>query len=1146
MKTSIIHGVLAAIFLWATAALGAEIPDKTRRGADNSLQKTASLGLYQILNINNLWTWHRADGQSNHSPTGMDGTFFPRGTRWVIYQDAMVWGGKVYRNAARTDPAPVQLIRVGGATYNIGTRAGWIEGSGETARAVSPADPRVRVYRIRRDYAHMTFSELQKDAAESFEIPTAAVTDAHIQQIKDNYARDWDEWPVAQGAPYIERNGIPGYQKPPAFNLDPLLGPVFTVDDLIKGRYDEPGVAGADPDSPADQVLYMVFNDLDRVATLGFVGSEPIGLEIQKTVWGYKRTDAMGNLYFQRVKIINKGGVDIGGGRRGSFWVDSMFVAQWSDPDLGAFGDDLAGCDTLLSMGFVYNGRPVDAEFAKFGLPPPAVGYDFLQGPIVRGAPTDSAVFDFKRRRGFRNLPMTSFAYFSAGAPISDPPFNYEGALRWWKMLRGFEPNESTGPDRFYPHPPGVTPTPYPLSGDPVRGTGFIDGLGTPFSFAPGDRRIVLNSGPFVLAPGDTQEVVVGVVAGLGGDRLSSISVMKANDKAVQETYDLLFLVARPPAPPKVKVAELDGEVILEWGSDPAAVRSTETPIAMPGEYHFEGYNVYQFPLKDSPLKDAKLIATYDLTTDPRVVFDEVFDLRSAQFIRVPVQFGSNSGIKRYFHFKRDYIRDIDKLYNGQEYYLAVTAYSVARLPGYTAALESSPIVLTVRPQSPKPGHRIFEKANTQIPNRVVAGKTDVKEIPILMIDPTQAKTSTYRITFFDSLGVPWWRLRDHPAGRELFRSRNLGFQVTGRPDDDYEFPIINGFQPRVLGEPYVVRADSTRWIPARPPEIADGTRFTASPGIQAHGVTPAWDIYHPGTGVVRYLAVFESSWSILSGVPIEIRFGPAHTSKAYRTRRVGPPPRADYVVLGFADVPFSVWDVSVSPARQLTVAWRDQDNNGRWNPPEGGDGIEVFWVYNKTYDPLGRQFTYPDNPDPARRGPGVPGEPTIGATADIMYVVSLFGGPGGVSGLPGSVSTATLRVVPTYPLNSTVVIEFSTKGPEYSVELAKADAVEKIGVFPNPYYAFNAAETNRFIRFVTFNFLPQRATIRIFNLAGHLVRTIEKDDPSQFLRWDLTNQFNFPVASGIYIAHIDMPDLGVSKVLKLAIIQEQEILETY
>jgi hypothetical protein len=116
------------------------------------------------------------------------------------------------------------------------------------------------------------------------------------------------------------------------------------------------------------------------------------------------------------------------------------------------------------------------------------------------------------------------------------------------------------------------------------------------------------------------------------------------------------------------------------------------------------------------------------------------------------------------------------------------------------------------------------------------------------------------------------------------------------------------------------------------------------------------------------------------------------------------------------------------------------------------------------------------------------------------------------------------------------------------NIDNAKAD-VKNINVFPNPYYAFNPQETNRFIKFVTFSHLPPNATIRIFNVAGHLIKIITKDaalNSTQFARWDLLNQFDFPVASGVYIVHIDMPDLGATKVLKLAIIQEQEVLDAY
>ena len=57
---------------------------------------------------------------------------------------------------------------------------------------------------------------------------------------------------------------------------------------------------------------------------------------------------------------------------------------------------------------------------------------------------------------------------------------------------------------------------------------------------------------------------------------------------------------------------------------------------------------------------------------------------------------------------------------------------------------------------------------------------------------------------------------------------------------------------------------------------------------------------------------------------------------------------------------------------------------------------------------------------------------------------------------------------------------------------LAKAD-VDKLNVYPNPYIGYNTQELNRYARFVTFTHLPTTATIRIFNLAGILIRTLGK-----------------------------------------------------
>jgi hypothetical protein len=86
----------------------------------------------------------------------------------------------------------------------------------------------------------------------------------------------------------------------------------------------------------------------------------------------------------------------------------------------------------------------------------------------------------------------------------------------------------------------------------------------------------------------------------------------------------------------------------------------------------------------------------------------------------------------------------------------------------------------------------------------------------------------------------------------------------------------------------------------------------------------------------------------------------------------------------------------------------------------------------------------------------------------------------------------------------------------------------------------------NAFDRWVQFTFLPEKCTIRVFDLAGNLVRKMQKDDArTPFLRWDMKNEYGLPVASGIYVYHVEVPKLG-EKIGKLAVFAPNERLDTY
>ncbi|MFK8036807.1 MAG: T9SS type A sorting domain-containing protein [Crocinitomicaceae bacterium] len=88
------------------------------------------------------------------------------------------------------------------------------------------------------------------------------------------------------------------------------------------------------------------------------------------------------------------------------------------------------------------------------------------------------------------------------------------------------------------------------------------------------------------------------------------------------------------------------------------------------------------------------------------------------------------------------------------------------------------------------------------------------------------------------------------------------------------------------------------------------------------------------------------------------------------------------------------------------------------------------------------------------------------------------------------------------------------------------------INIVPNPYYAYNAYESSRLDKVAKITNLPQQCTIRIFNMSGQLIKQFEKDADQTFIDWNLANTKGVPIASGIYIIHIEVPGIG-EKILK-------------
>jgi hypothetical protein len=88
------------------------------------------------------------------------------------------------------------------------------------------------------------------------------------------------------------------------------------------------------------------------------------------------------------------------------------------------------------------------------------------------------------------------------------------------------------------------------------------------------------------------------------------------------------------------------------------------------------------------------------------------------------------------------------------------------------------------------------------------------------------------------------------------------------------------------------------------------------------------------------------------------------------------------------------------------------------------------------------------------------------------------------------------------------------------------------INVVPNPYYAYSNYETNRLDNLVKIVNLPDQCTIKIYTVNGILVRTFNKDNNVTHVEWNLKNFKNIPISSGLYLIHVDVPDVG-ERVLK-------------
>ena len=129
-------------------------------------------------------------------------------------------------------------------------------------------------------------------------------------------------------------------------------------------------------------------------------------------------------------------------------------------------------------------------------------------------------------------------------------------------------------------------------------------------------------------------------------------------------------------------------------------------------------------------------------------------------------------------------------------------------------------------------------------------------------------------------------------------------------------------------------------------------------------------------------------------------------------------------------------------------------------------------------------------------------------------------------------------RLIADMPVNNfDPVYEFNTSelmSKENDNEQA-VSALDLINVVPNPYYGYSEYETSQLDNRIKITNLPEESLIRIYTVSGTLIKTIKKSDELTSVDWDLKNDHGIPIASGLYIIHVEttINNVKEQKILK-------------
>ena len=858
---------------------------------------------------------------------------------------------------------------------------------------------------------------------------------------------------------------------------------------------------------------------------------KPLGIDVYLTVyaWNYPANQ---DIFFLNYKVRNSTGEAFGTKSD----LRNVYFGVCQDLDIGDATDDMvgmilnrvfnSGADTVRNVGFVGDNNNYEAPSDRWENGQPGiVAMKFLQSP--------------RRANDTTQLGMTAFKKFTIDIdPVTDP-------------------------------------TQYlTMAGIDYR-TGIYNAYDS-LDEAPGDKRIIQCSGPFDLPADSIQAIIVANFACYYGQENELWSARNEADmqnivrtaQSAQFIYDRGWLLPGPPESPSVTLIPMDNKVRITWDNRPETQSDRYYVIAHDPdttkvswdpkykEFDFQGYKVWK----------SRNGADWDLLTQCDIADGDTFsDTTVVDSIRIKA---TDSGI---FYSVMD-----DSVINGYTYYYAVSCYdhnwttvfdslhrpidsvrmapleggkrSVAGTPRWEAANAVPARAFVKKLVGDTLSPAFVCSAQVVIPFQVSAHDTYVLQ----MLEPKYISGNIARYQWIvkdkrsdslvlDTAGITY-TLIDYNSAR-LVRNDlpTVGGLTTkmklkmGVPDSsfgpvtaapNYPMDSLKSMPPASSGRWAYrgsdiqitwhrtgtrVTADvidvSNGGIPipfihygtdqnARP-ESANGYCFVNNAFKFASDSLPATYCYFYCCG--GYLALNKgASGAHAIGTLLDIiQDGDVWQVTGYKAKKTSPAYNTFYVF----GAPESLARVVYSPLGAMRYIGSGLNNitfDGLYN---GAKAVDTFFLYISG-------IGVPDTVKWKESRTGLWSDPTP-LTAQDQSMQS------GITFRAASLSGHTL-------------------GDTWVQSVAQAKL--RVRVVPNPYFITDAWEINAYTRRMAFTGLPAECDIRIFNLAGDLVKHIKHTEtrtpyPGQATPqpgelggtefWDLINDNKQLIATGVYIFHV-------------------------